>query len=49
LHCWECGEILVAIATAGETTKKFMENEFCIVGDCLDFLSETGKLGFVKK
>ena len=28
---------------ASETTKKFMENEFYIVGDYLEFLSEMGK------
>ena len=33
---------------AGETTKKFMENEFYIVGDYLEFLSETGKNGLLK-
>jgi len=33
---------------AGETTKKFMENEFYIVGDYLEFLSERGKNGLLK-
>ena len=33
---------------ASETTKKFMENEFYIVGDYLEFLSETGKNGSLK-
>ena len=33
---------------AGETTKKFMENEFYIVGDYLEFLSEMGKDGSSK-
>jgi hypothetical protein len=28
---------------ASETTKKFMKNEFYIVGDYLEFLSEMGK------
>jgi len=33
---------------AGETTKKFMENEFYIVGYYLEFLSEMGKNGSLK-
>jgi hypothetical protein len=33
---------------ASETTKKFMENEFYIVGDYLEFLSEKGKDGLSK-
>jgi hypothetical protein len=33
---------------AGETTKKFMENEFYIVGGYLEFLSEIGKDGTSK-
>ena len=33
---------------AGETTKKFMENEFYIVGDYLEFLSKMGKDGSSK-
>ena len=33
---------------AGEATKKFMENEFYIVGDYLEFLSELGKDGSLK-
>ena len=33
---------------AGEASKKFMENEFYIVGDYLEFLSEMGKDGSLK-
>ena len=33
---------------AGEASKKFMENEFYIVGDYLEFLSEMGKDGLLK-
>jgi hypothetical protein len=33
---------------SGETTKKFMEKEFYIVGDYLEFLSEIGKNGLSK-
>mgnify|MGYP001545797091 CR=1 FL=1 len=32
-----------SLLLAGETTKKFMENEFYIVGDYLEFLSEMDK------